>query len=41
MELQQILKIIPTQMQRTDTTDSNYLFDNEDAIVVDFKKRKK
>ena len=26
---------------QTDTTDSNYLFDNEDAIVVDFKKRKK
>lgn len=26
---------------QTDTTDSNYLFDNEDAIVVNFKKKKK
>ena len=26
---------------QTDTTDSKYLFDNEDAIVVNFKKRKK
>ena len=26
---------------QTDTTDSNYLFDNEDAIVVNFKNRKK
>lgn len=25
---------------QTDTTDSNYLFDNEDAIVVNFKKNK-
>ena len=25
---------------QTDTTDSNYLFDNEDAIVVNFKKKK-
>ncbi len=25
---------------QTDTTDSNYLFDNEDAIIVDLKKRK-
>ena len=24
----------------TDTTDSNYLFDNEDAIVVNFKNKK-
>ena len=26
---------------QTDTTDSNYLFDNEDAIVVNFKNKKK
>lgn len=26
---------------QTDTTDSSYLFDNEDAIVVDFKNKKK
>ena len=26
---------------QTDTSDSNYLFDNQDAIVVNFKKRKK
>ena len=26
---------------QTDTTDSNYLFDNEDAIVVNFKKKNK
>ena len=26
---------------QTDTTDSKYLFDNEDAIVVNFKKGKK
>lgn len=26
---------------QTDITDSNYLFDNEDAIVVNFKKKKK
>ena len=26
---------------QTDTTDSNYVFDNQDAIVVNFKKRKK
>ncbi len=26
---------------QTDTTDSTYLFDNEDAIVVDFKNKKK
>ncbi|MBQ2937441.1 MAG: TraM recognition domain-containing protein [Clostridia bacterium] len=26
---------------QTDTTDSNYLFDNEDAIVVNLKKKKK
>ena len=25
---------------QTDTTDSKYLFDNEDAIVVNFKKKK-
>ena len=25
---------------QTDITDSNYLFDNEDAIVVNFKKKK-
>ena len=25
---------------QTDTTDSNYLFDNEDAIVVNFKNKK-
>jgi len=24
----------------TDTTDSNFLFDNEDAIVINFKKNK-
>ena len=26
---------------QTDTTDSDYLFDNEDAIVVNFKNKKK
>ena len=26
---------------QTNTTDSNYLFDNEDAIVVNFKNKKK
>ena len=26
---------------QTDTTDSKYLFDNEDAIVVNFKNKKK
>ena len=26
---------------QTDTTDSNYLFDNEDAIVINLKKDKK
>ena len=26
---------------QTDTSDSNYLFDNEDAIIVNFKKDKK
>ena len=26
---------------QTDTTDSKYLFDNEDAIVVNLKKGKK
>ena len=26
---------------QTDTTDSKYLFDNEDAIVVNLKKKKK
>ena len=26
---------------QTDTTDSKYMFDNQDAIVVNFKKRKK
>ena len=26
---------------QTDTTDSNYMFDNQDAIVVNFKKRRK
>ena len=25
---------------QTDTTDSSYLFDNQDAIVVNFKKKK-
>ena len=25
---------------KTDTSDSNFLFDNEDAIVVNFKKKK-
>ena len=31
-------KINPVQ---TNTTDSNYLFDNEDAIIVNFKNKKK
>lgn len=26
---------------QTNTTDSNYLFDNEDAIIVNFKNKKK
>ena len=26
---------------QTDTTDSNYLFDNEDAIIVNLKNKKK
>ena len=26
---------------QTDTTDSKYLFDNEDAIIVNFKKNEK
>ena len=26
---------------QTNTSDSNYLFDNEDAIVVNFKNKKK